>query len=174
MHHPSLDIIPERMVHDQDQQRLHAPRDIQSDVTDIMQKIMMSGILDWNPNGSFAANNIADDSLNANKDIRAHSMVIDDGGNAKKTDCSMPKKPRRPRGRPAKKSTTQREFLHLNLSFIHIIVRIGKKLKKMASKDRISSQRGNDKSRYIVRATSNPVQNNHQVNTIVLLNTGDN
>jgi hypothetical protein len=86
--------------------------DVESDINDICQKIMTSGVLDLSPHRSFSEMNSADDSLIRHQRIGVKSTEIGDRGEPHQMSHSIQEKPRRRRGRPAKKVITRRECLN--------------------------------------------------------------
>ncbi|KAG2045531.1 hypothetical protein BDR06DRAFT_978145, partial [Suillus hirtellus] len=111
--------------------------DEDSDVAEILQQIMTSGILDWNP---------TDGSLNRDENIEENSIDVDNRGTSREKDNSKDIQ-RRLRGRPVGKGIAQR-----------------KRIKAIHSMDEPSSLQhiGPDNKRPVVRATSNPVKDHHQ------------
>lgn len=135
-------------MHDQDQW-VEAAEDDEVDEDDILHLIMTSGILDWNQKGSLS--------------VRSQSTEIYDRGKAKQINDSMQYKPRRPRGRPARKATTKRKRLCSTSTCIHLNVGIGKQGKIAVSINKAPSlqERANG-SKLIIRATSKPVVEDQQ------------
>ncbi|KAG1843312.1 hypothetical protein DFJ58DRAFT_854529 [Suillus subalutaceus] len=120
---------------DEEDEQWKMADDEESHTADVLQQIMLSGILDWSP--------LEDDNSNSDDDVRAQSKKRDVRGIPKQTDNSKVHKQRRPRGRPARKATTHRQRQEV-----------------MVSTDKISSSKElrNRNSRCIIRATSKPVQ----------------
>ncbi|KAG2046010.1 hypothetical protein BDR06DRAFT_1039924, partial [Suillus hirtellus] len=99
----------------------------EDDRFDILQNIINSGIMDWNPQESWTTKHTTYDS---GPDIDGHSKK-----HSSVMECiGVKNKPRRPRGRPAKKVITHR------------------------SKYKTRPSMNNDGAGYIIRATSNPCQ----------------
>ncbi|KAG2045485.1 hypothetical protein BDR06DRAFT_978179, partial [Suillus hirtellus] len=117
-------------------------QDQEGDETDIMQEILSSGILEWNPQVPWVARHIAHDGLNGDQEIIEKSRELSLKGITQENGNSKGYHPRRPRGRPARKPKTQR-----------------KKGSKIMPSEKISSVQDLQKgtSRYLIRATSNPV-----------------
>lgn len=124
--HPSIHTLVESVINDRDEW-VEEAEDDQLDENDILQQIKMFGILDYNPKESFSANNSTDDSGNANVDVRAQSTGTSDQFDTKQMDDVMKYIPRRPRGRPAKRATAQRESLCSSSICIHMMVGIRSK-----------------------------------------------
>lgn len=93
----------------EENQQGNLAEDDELDTTDILQQIMTSGILDWNPHRSSAATRITDDSSNVDRDITANALERDDQSiTAEKNRSNKPKR-RCPQERTARKATTHRE-----------------------------------------------------------------
>ncbi|KAG2057314.1 hypothetical protein BDR06DRAFT_969502 [Suillus hirtellus] len=135
---------------DQEQGEVLSLQDQEGDETDIMQEIYSSGILEWNPQVSWAAMHIAHDGLNGDQEIIEKSRDSSLKGTTQENSRSKEYRPRRPRGRPARKPTTQRS-----------------KVSNIVPLDKSSSAQDVHKSnsRYLIWATSNPVHDSQQART---------
>lgn len=114
--------------------------DINSDITDICHQIMTTGILDRSPRRSLSAMNSADDSSIRRQSITVKSTEIGDRGNPRPMNHIIQQKPRRPRGRPAKKAIKQRESLYWATMVNKMTVAIGQPLKTAGFINRLSVQ----------------------------------
>ncbi|KIK32016.1 hypothetical protein CY34DRAFT_111146, partial [Suillus luteus UH-Slu-Lm8-n1] len=85
--------------------------DIDSDINDICHQIMTTGILDLSPHRSLSAMNSAGDSSIRRQSITVKPTEIGDRGKPRPMNHIIQQKPRRPRGRPAKKAIKQRQPL---------------------------------------------------------------
>ncbi|KAG2063554.1 hypothetical protein BDR04DRAFT_1163563 [Suillus decipiens] len=137
----------ESTIYEEEQQGQNG-EDEESDTNEIMQQIVASGILDWNPHGSSVAKHTDNNSLDLHQDMRKKSTGIDDGSNTQQKDHSISPKARRRRGRPARRAKTLRKR--------------GKKLVPI-SPTPPPHELGNNNSRPMIRATSNPVQEHQHI-----------
>lgn len=86
------------------------------DPTEIMTQIMASGILNWNSQESLAATQRPDESVNNSHDIEAWESDVE---NDKSIDHPKDKRPRRPRGRPARRAKSESQSIVASV-WIHI------------------------------------------------------
>jgi hypothetical protein len=83
--HAITDIALESTIYEEEQQ-VQKGEDDGSNANEILQQVITSGILEWNPQGSFIAKHIANDSLDINQDRRKELTGIDDMSNAQLKD----------------------------------------------------------------------------------------
>ncbi|KAG2129259.1 uncharacterized protein EDB93DRAFT_1108727 [Suillus bovinus] len=130
-----------------DDQQGQRAEDELSDTADILQQIMRSGILDWNPKGSLSVTHAADASSNRAEERRDRSQDIESTLISHQNNRTKGNELRRPCGRPVRRAKAQQ-----------------KKYNHVALRDRLSSpkERRNNHSGFVIRATSNPVQEGQQ------------
>ncbi|KAG2139952.1 hypothetical protein BD769DRAFT_1384258 [Suillus cothurnatus] len=146
--HAMTDIALESTIYEEEQQ-VQKGDDDGSNADEILQQVITSGILKWDPQGSFVAKHVANDSLDLNWDRRKKSTGIDDRSNTQLKDHLIHPKMRCRCGQPARRAATLR-----------------KRGKKPVSINPTSPpyQLGNNhNTRPIIRATSNPVEENQQI-----------
>jgi hypothetical protein len=159
------DIALESTIYEEEQQ-VQKGDDDGSNADEILQQVITSGILEWNPRGSFVAKHVANDSLDLNRDRRKKSTGIDDRSNTQLKDHLIHPKMQCQCGQPARRAATLCEYLYCIYTRIHITIVIGKRGKKPVSINPTSPpyQLGNNhNTRPIIHVTSNPVEENQQI-----------
>jgi hypothetical protein len=104
------DVIQEDEVHEEEES------------VDMLQEILNSGILDWNPQESWTANHDTAHRQHIDSHCEEQSTAIESSRIAEKENDTRHSKPRRARGRPSKKGISCRQSQHHNSIFIEMIL----------------------------------------------------